>query len=316
MLLAYLLDLILGDPEWLPHPVRLLGKIISTFEKWAQRTASTPWQLKVLGLLLTALIVTATYYLTFFSIILVSKIYWTWGLFFSVYLAYTTLATKDLYIETKRVFRALQEGNLPQARQNLSLVVGRDTAHLDEPEIVRALLETIAENINDGISAPLFYLSIGGPSLALGYKAVNILDSMWGYKHEKFLHLGWAAAKLDDLANFIPARISGFIIVLSAAFLGKPWREAYQIMWRDHNHHDSPNSGWPEGAMAGALGLQFGGVNYYFGQPSCKPFIGEGKKEFNLNHVQEAWKILYLSSFLMFIFLFSILCWTKGLLFF
>lgn len=316
MLLAYFLDLILGDPEWLPHPVRLLGKIISTLEKWARRAASTPQKLKILGLFLTALLVTGTYYLTFFSIILVSQIYWILGLFFSVYLAYTTIATKDLYLETKRVFKALQEGNLPQARQKLSLVVGRDTAHLDEPEIVRALLETIAENINDGISAPLFYLSIGGPPLAMGYKAINTLDSMWGYKHEKFLHLGWAAAKLDDLANFIPARISGLIIILSAAFLGKPWRKAYQIMGRDHKHHDSPNSGWPEAAMAGALDLQFGGVNYYFGQPSRKPFIGERKKEFHLNHVQEAWKVLYFSSFLMFIFLFSILCWTKGLLFF
>lgn len=311
---AYCLDLILGDPEHFPHPVRLLGRIIWKLEIWARRLASSPRQLKVLGLLLTALVVIGTYFFTFFSIILVQKVYWALGSFFSVYLAYTTLATRDLYIETKRVFEALQEGDLPRARQNLSLVVGRDTAHLDEPEIIRALLETIAENINDGIIAPLFYLSIGGPPLALSYKAVNTLDSMLGYKHEKFLHLGWAAAKLDDLANFIPARISGLIIILAVAFLGKPWWEAYKIMWRDHRNHDSPNSGWPEAAMAGALGLQFGGVNYYFGMPRLKPCLGERKKEFHLTHVPEAWKILYLSSFLMFIFLFSILCWTKGLL--
>lgn len=311
---AYCLDLILGDPEHFPHPIRLLGRIIWRLEIWARKIASSSRQLKFCGLLLTALLVIGTYFLTFFSIILIQKIHWALGVFLSVYLAYTTLATKDLYIETKKVFKALQEGDLPQARQKLSLVVGRDTTNLDQPEIIRALLETIAENINDGIIAPLFYLSIGGPSLAMSYKAINTLDSMWGYKHEKFLYLGWAAAKLDDLANFIPARLSGLIIILAGAFWGKPWRDAYKIMRRDHRNHDSPNSGWPEAAMAGVLGLQFGGVNYYFGQPRRKPFIGEHKKEFHLTHVPEAWKILYLSSFLMFIFLFSILCWTKGIL--
>jgi len=314
-LLAYCLDLILGDPEWLPHPIRLIGKVISRLEIWARKIGSPPRQLKLLGIFVAAIVVIETYLLTSLALILVSKIYGGGELVLAVYLAYTTLATKDLYIETKRVFEALREGNLSQARQKLSLVVGRDTAHLNEPEIIRALLETIAENINDGIIAPLFYLGLGGPSLGMTYKAINTLDSMLGYKHEKFLHLGWASAKLDDLANFIPARISGLIIILSAAFLGKPWREAYKIMWRDHKNHDSPNSGWPEAAMAGALGLRFGGVNYYFGEPSPKPFIGEGKKEYELNNVPEAWKILYLSSFLTFIFIFSVLCWIKGFLF-
>ncbi|MGB9697970.1 MAG: adenosylcobinamide-phosphate synthase CbiB [Thermodesulfobacteriota bacterium] len=315
-LLAYCLDLILGDPEWLPHPVRLIGKVISQLETWARKIASKPRQLKILGVFMVALVVMGTYIFTSFALFLTAKIYWAWGLILAVYLAYTTLATKDLYIETRRVFEALQEGNLPQARQKLSLVVGRDTAHLNEPEIVRALLETIAENINDGVIAPLFYLGLGGPSLAMTYKAINTLDSMLGYKNEKFLHLGWASAKLDDWANFIPARISGIIIVLSAAFLGKPWREAYKIMGRDHKNHESPNSGWPESAMAGALGLQFGGVNYYFGKPSRKPFIGEQKRAYEINNVLEAWKILYLSSFFMFILLISILCWVKGFSFF
>lgn len=314
-LTAYVLDLILGDPECFPHPVRFMGRVIRRLEIWTRKIASSPRQLKILGSLITALVVIGSYYLTFFFISLGQKIHWAWGSFFSIYLAYTTLATRDLYWETKRVLEALKEGNLGKAREKLSLVVGRDTARLDEPEIIRALLETIAENINDGVIAPLFYLGIGGPPLAMSYKAVNTLDSMLGYKHEKFLHLGWASAKLDDLANFIPARISGLIIILSALFLGKPWREALKIMGRDHKNHDSPNSGWPEAALAGALGLQFGGINYYFGQPRRKPFIGEGKREFHLNHVAEAWKILFLSSFLMFIFLFFTLGAIKGLLF-
>lgn len=301
---AYCLDLILGDPEHFPHPVRLMGRIISWLEIWARKVASRPRQLRILGLLITAIVVIGTYLGTSFALLLAFKIYWGMGLVFSVYLAYTTLATRDLYIETKRVFAALQREDLPQARQKLSLVVGRDTVHLDKPEIIRALLETIAENINDGVIAPLFYLSFGGPPLAMSYKAINTLDSMLGYKQEKFWHLGWAAAKLDDLVNFIPARISGLIIILAAAFLGKSWRDAYKVMWRDQRNHDSPNSGWPEAAMAGALGFQFGGINFYFGMPSRKPFIGEGKKEFHLTHIPEAWKILYLSSFLMFIFLF------------
>ncbi len=310
-LLAYLLDLIWGDPEWLFHPVRLLGRIIAQLEIWASKVASSSSHLKIFGVLITAIVVWGTFLLCSFLLLLAQKINGAFGWVLSVYLAYTTLATKDLYVETKRVLKALQEGDLAQARQKLSLVVGRDTAHLKEPEIIRALLETIAENINDGVIAPLFYLALGGPPLAMTYKAINTLDSMLGYKHGKFLHLGWAAAKLDDWANFLPARISGLVIVLAAALLRKPWREAYKIMWRDHKNHDSPNSGWPEAALAGALGLRFGGVNFYFGQPKRRPFIGDSKKEWALNNVPEAWKILYLSSFLMFIFLFSILCWIK-----
>jgi adenosylcobinamide-phosphate synthase len=178
-------------------------------------------------------------------------------------------------------------------------LVGRDTAHLDEPEILRALVETIAENLSDGVLAPLFYLGLGGPPWAMTYKAINTLDSMVGYKNERHRDIGWASAKLDDAANFIPARLSGFLIAFSALLLANSWRDSLRILWRDRRNHESPNSAWPEGAMAGALGVRLGGLNYYFGQPSVKPFIGDQKKDLELRDVEGAWKILYLSSFWM-----------------
>jgi adenosylcobinamide-phosphate synthase len=224
------------------------------------------------------------------------------GALVSIFLAYTTLATKDLYAESRKVLSALRGGDILLARKELSLLVGRDTAQLDKPEILRALLETIAENISDGVIAPLLYLGLGGSALGMTYKAVNTLDSMVGYKNEKYRHIGWASARLDDLANFIPARLSGYLIVLAAFFLGKTWEDSLRILRRDHGKHDSPNSAWPEAAMAGALGIQFGGLNYYFGQPSEKPRIGDKRKEMDVQDVQDAWKILFLSSLLMVLF--------------
>lgn len=215
----------------------------------------------------------------------------------SIFMGYFTLATRDLHVETRRVLKALEAGNLARARQELSFLVGRDTAHLSEPEVIRALVETIAENLSDGVIAPLFYLGLGGPPWAMTYKAINTLDSMVGYKKERFRHMGWASARLDDAANFIPARLSGGLVVISAFLLGKPWRDSLEILRRDRRQHQSPNSAWPEAATAGALGVQLGGLNYYGGQPSPKPFIGNRKKDLDLGDVRDAWKILYLSSF-------------------
>lgn len=223
------------------------------------------------------------------------------GLALSAFLAYTTLAARDLHVETRKVLRALEAKDLAGARRELSFLVGRDTAQLDEPEILRALVETIAENISDGVIAPFFYLGLGGPALAMTYKAVNTLDSMVGYKNERLRHIGWASAKLDDAANFLPARLSGLLIALAALVLGKSWRESLRVLRRDRRKHESPNSAWPEAAMAGALGLRLGGLNSYFGEPGRKPFIGDPRKTFDPGDVRAAWKILYLSSFLMLI---------------
>ncbi len=308
---AYILDLLLGDPQWFPHPVRLIGRLIGWLENFFRKLGTTNFGLKVSGIILALIICGSTFWVTFLLIYWAGNFSWYAGFACSVFLGYTTLATRDLHVETRKVLRALTRGDILQARKELSFVVGRDTAHLDEPEILRALLETIAENTSDGVIAPLFYLGLGGPPLAMTYKAVNTLDSMVGYKNERYGNIGWASAKLDDLANFIPARLSGLVIVLSSFLLRKPWRNSLGILWRDRRKHESPNSAWPEAAMAGALGVQLGGLNYYFGQPSLKPFLGDRKKDIDRRDVRESWKILYLSSFCMLLFS-LLLTWAVG----
>ncbi len=296
---AYLLDLLLGDPQWFPHPVRLIGKMIAALEKLLRALGSSPRWLKFSGVLLAFSVCGATFLAAASLIRWAAHFHVFAGAALWILLAYTTLASRDLHVETRKVLRSLEAGDLARARRELSFLVGRDTANMDEPEIIRALLETIAENISDGIVAPFFYLGLGGSPWALAYKAVNTLDSMVGYRNEKYRHIGWASARLDDAANFIPARISGFLIVLSSLVLGKSWRSSLKILLRDRGKHESPNSAWPEAAMAGALGIQFGGLNYYFGLPHRKPLLGDGDKGLERGDVREAWKILYVSSFLM-----------------
>jgi adenosylcobinamide-phosphate synthase len=276
-----------------------MGRLILWLENLFRGLVTSPLGLKVSGIFLASIICGSTFSVTFFLIHWAGNFSGYAGVACSIFLGYTALATRDLHVETGKVLQALAAGNTPRAREELSLLVGRDTTHLDEPEILRALVETIAENTSDGVIAPLFYLGLGGPPLALTYKAINTLDSMVGYKNERYRNLGWASAKLDDAANFIPARLSGLIIVLTSFLLRKPWRNSLAILWRDRRKHESPNSAWPEAAMAGALGVQLGGLNSYFGQPSLKPFIGDRKKEIDRTDVRESWKVLYLSSLCM-----------------
>lgn len=294
---AYLLDIILGDPQRFPHPVRLIGRFIVFLENLFWRATSSPLSQKISGILLALIVVGSTFMATTFLIYWAGYFSQAASFILSIFMGYFTLATRDLHVETRRVLKALEAGDLARARQELSFLVGRDTAHLSEPEVIRALVETIAENLSDGVIAPLFYLGLGGPPWAMTYKAINTLDSMVGYKKERFRHMGWASARLDDAANFIPARLSGGLVVISAFLLGKPWRDSLEILRRDRRQHQSPNSAWPEAATAGALGVQLGGLNYYGGQPSPKPFIGNLKKDLDLGDVRDAWKILYLSSF-------------------
>jgi adenosylcobinamide-phosphate synthase len=299
LLCAYVLDLILGDPPWFPHPVRWIGRLIVSLENFLRHPGASASRLKLSGIFLAFVVSASTFAATYYLIHWAEHFFWAAGFACSIFFAYAALATRDLHVETRRVLQALEAGDIAGARKELSFLVGRDTAHLDRPEILRALVETIAENISDGVIAPLFYLGLGGPPWAMTYKAINTLDSMVGYKNEPYRHIGWASAKLDDTANFIPARLSGFIIVFAALLLCRSWRDALRILWRDRRKHESPNSAWPEAAMAGALGVRLGGLNYYFGQRSQKPFLGDPKKALDFTDVREAWKILYLSSFCM-----------------
>jgi len=303
LLAAFALDLIFGDPRWLPHPVRGIGWTIQRTEIVLRRFAITPLAEKAAGVFLVVLIVSLVSFLSHFLIFTSSRISLSLGFALSVLLAYTTLAARDLGNAAKGVLRHLDAGEIAQARTGLSMIVGRDTADLDDQEIARAVVETVAENTSDGVIAPIFYLAIGGPVLALAYKAVNTLDSMVGYRNERYINFGWAAARVDDAANFIPARITAVLICLVAnlfsiynsAFrtphsaLHAPWH----IMLRDGNKHPSPNSGYPEAAMAGALGIRLGGPGAYAGIPRLKPFIGEAINRLDKKHIEKSVHLMY-----------------------
>jgi len=221
------------------------------------------------------------------------------GMIISVFLASLTLATKSLYDESKVVLNALNRGNMEEARKRLSMIVGRDTKDLNEEEILRAVIETVSENLSDGILAPMFYLTLGGVPLAMAYKAVNTLDSMVGYKNDEYRDIGCFSAKMDDMANLIPARLTGFIIIFSAFILRLNWRDSWRIMRRDGQNHSSPNSGISEAAVAGSLGIQLGGENRYFGEIVRKPTIGDKIKEIDKRDIKKAWVIMFTSSLLM-----------------
>lgn len=296
ILTAFMLDIILGDPHWLPHPVRWIGRAVYFIETGLRKTGLP---LRLSAVLLTFIVVSTTLALSFSAILFAYRFSDPAGFIISVIIMYTTLSTRSLYDESMKVYTDLRNNNLIAARNNLSMIVGRDTDHLDSGEVIRGAVETIAENSVDGVISPLFYAMIGGPALAIAYKAINTLDSMVGYKNDKYIDLGWASARLDDLANYIPARISGFLIPIAALLCGKGLRSSVITVLRDRNNHPSPNSGIPEAAVAGALGVQLGGVNYYQGVPSSRPFIGELRHNFSEGHITGANRIMIVSSILM-----------------
>jgi adenosylcobinamide-phosphate synthase len=215
-----------------------------------------------------------------------------------VILAFTTLAARDLVDHARMVLRALENNSLAVARESVARLVGRDTDRLSESEVIRATVETVAESASDGIIAPLLYLAIGGPALALAYKAINTLDSMVGHHDEKYRYVGWASARLDDAANWMPARITGLLIVLAAGVSTHRMRQSWRTYWRDGRNHPSPNSGWPEAAMAGALGVQLGGTNFYGGQLVNHPRLGDAVVPLGMGHILAALRLMAVASIL------------------
>jgi adenosylcobinamide-phosphate synthase len=269
---ALIADALIGDPRWLPHPVRLIGRCALAVEPLWRRIVRAP---RAAGIAATATIVIGTG-LVGFALLRGAFLLHPWlGHGLSVYLIYASIAARDLSRHSRRVSRLLSKGDLQGARMAVAMMVGRDTDRLDEEGVVRATVESVAENIVDGVTAPLFYAAIGGPLGAILYRAVNTLDSTFGYKNEQYLEFGWAPARLDDLANWIPARLTAPFVAAAALLLGKSGRRSWLIMVRDRRRHASPNSGYTEAAVAGALGMQLGGRNYYFGEASDKPLIGE-----------------------------------------
>lgn len=295
---AYTADLIFGDPEWLPHPVRGMGKLISAGEKILWKKESKNKQ-RLNGLILTMSVIFITAISTYMLLLVLQKINPILRDFFAVYIGYTTIAVKDLRIKSKTIYFSLKKNMLYKARRDLSKIVGRDTENLKGEEIIKATVESVSENTNDGIIAPLFYLILGGPILAISYKAINTLDSMVGYKNERYINFGWASAKLDDIVNYIPARISGFLISISSFISGKDFKGSFKIMLRDSQKHPSPNSGISEAAMAGALGIRLGGAHSYQGRVRETPYIGEETGTVKLSLIKDSLMISLIASMLM-----------------
>lgn len=287
--LAIGLDLLIGDPRSLPHPVVVIGRMISFLEKrWNQ---GTPTQRKRRGFLLTATVVISVWGISCVVLALLTAIHPWLGLAAELWLLATTLAIKGLADSGRAVAAPLMRGDLPGARQALSMIVGRDTAKLDEAEITRGTVETVAENTVDGITAPLFFAMLGGAPLALAYKAINTLDSMVGYRNERYENFGFASAKLDDIANWLPARLTAGCLwvagIVLTAVTNKPlhWRGALRATCHEAPRHPSPNAGWPEAMVARLLGVQLGGINTYQGIVSRRAPLGESLEPLNVTHI-------------------------------
>jgi adenosylcobinamide-phosphate synthase len=293
---AVAVDLLVGDPRWLPHPVKAMGWVIARAEQVVRRMARSPRALRVAGIGLAAGLPVACYLVGWAVIVLTSRWHPVAGTVVTIYLATTTLAIKDLVGHARAVHVALEEKDVERARQAVSKIVGRETAVLPEREIVRGTVETLAESSSDGIVAPLCYLVLGGPPLALAYKAVSTLDSMIGHRSEAYRHFGWASARLDDAANWIPARLTGVLIVAAAYLQGYHGRNAWRILVRDGAKHPSPNSGRPEAAMAGALRVQLGGTNVYGGVVSERPRLGDPGEPLAPDHIPMALDMVWTAS--------------------
>ena len=297
LVLGFFIDLLVGDPRWLYHPVRIIGHGISFLEKYLRKCfPDTEKGHQRAGFVLVLLICVGSAGIPFGILYLAYKIHVVLGVCLETVMCYQMLAVKSLKDESMRVFEELKKGDLEGARYAVSMIVGRDTKALDEAGVTKAAVETVAENTSDGIIAPLFYMAIGGPVLMFFYKGVNTMDSMVGYKNEKYLNFGRCAAKFDDIMNYIPARISAWLMVAASYVCGFDGKNAAKIYKRDRYNHASPNSAQTEAVMAGALDIQLAGNAYYFGKLYEKPTIGDNIRPVESQDIKRANRLLYVSA--------------------
>lgn len=303
--IGFVLDLFIGDPQDWPHLVRFYGNCISKTEKRLRGLfPNVPEAGKYGGILLVEYVLLVAFALNW-SVLWVSyHIHWVVGILVEGILCWQCLAMKSLKEESKKVYTALETGTLEDAQYAVSMIVGRDTKRLDKAGVTKAAVETVAENTGDGIIAPMFWIFLLGSMGGCLYKAINTMDSMIGYKNEKYLYWGRAAAKLDDVVNWIPARLSGVLLTLSAYVNGMDGANSWRIFLRDRRNHASPNSAHGEAAVAGALHLQLAGDAWYFGELHKKPFIGDNDRPIESKDILRAHKLLYGAGFLM-----LIVCW-------
>ena len=295
--LSFVLDLLLGDPEKLLHPVVVMGKAISRLEKILRAGfPKTPRGERAAGFVLALLLPVGTLAVTSAALWAVGLIHPVLRFALGVFWGWQALALKGLNTESKRVYTALTTGTIEDARKAVSRIVGRDTQALTAEGVTKAAVETVAENASDGVIAPLLYMLLGGAPLALTYKAINTMDSMVGYKNEKYLYFGRAAAKLDDVANYIPSRLAALLWIMAAAFTRNDAKGAWRIWRRDRRNHASPNSAQTESACAGALGVQLAGPAYYFGEYYPKPTIGDPLRPIEPEDILRADRMMYVAS--------------------
>lgn len=293
--IGYILDLIIGDPQNPIHPVRLIGSLCKNIEKLFRKLFKS--YLKVAGGLTWIFSVAIVFFINYIIVISSFNINRVFGIIISGIIIYFSISTKALKVEGLKVVSYILKDDIEGARKQLSYIVGRDTKSLDEKAILRAVVETVAENMSDGVVAPIFYAGLFGAPGAMVYKAINTMDSMFAYKNDKYKYFGFFPAKLDDVFNYIPARLTGLLIVFVSLLLNLNYKESFKIYLRDRNNHSSPNSAHPEAAVAGALGLRLGGANYYFGKLVKKPTIGDELKDIEVRDVYKTNNILYLVSF-------------------
>jgi len=298
---AFILDLLVGDPEWSFHPIRLIGGLITRLENVLRTVCPDKMSDKTGGIVLALSVILITYGTVWAVLYGAYTLNELCGFICTCTIVFFSISLKSLGNAAQRVRRALTHNDEAGARKHLAHIVGRDTEMLSREEMVRATVETVAENTSDGIVAPLFFVLIGGAPLALSYKAVNTLDSMVGYKNDKYSNFGWASARCDDLANYLPARITGCLLIAGAFLLGKDWRSAMKTMMRDASKHASPNSGYPEAAVAGALKIQLGGTNYYGGIARTTHFLGNKDGPLDERAIGDAVRMMYCASLLMFL---------------
>lgn len=296
---AYLLDALLGDPVWLPHPVVAMGRAISGLERLLRRLfPNTNSGLLAAGCVLAALLPVGSFCVAAGTLFLAGRVHPLLALALNAFWGGQCLAVRDLRKEAMAVYACLKQNDLPAARKAVGRIVGRDTAALTTEGVTKAAVETVAENFSDGVFAPMFYLAIGGAPLALAYKAVNTMDSMVGYKNDRYLYFGRAAAHLDDAANWLPARLSGLLLILAAPLCGLSGKEAFRIWRRDRRNHASPNSAQTEAACAGALRVQLAGDAYYFGKLVHKPTLGDPLRPVEAEDIPRACRLMTTSSLL------------------
>lgn len=313
IIVGFLIDCVLGDPQNPLHPIRFLGFINNLFIKLYDKLNIKNKKAQFFyGMAMNIFILAFTFLLFLFLVKIFYKINFYLGFIFECIMSYFIIAPKCLYTESMKIYKKLKQNNIEKARLFLSYIVGRDTKNLTQDKIIKATVETVSENLSDGVIAPLLFLAIGGVPLGMVYKAINTLDSMVGYKNERFLYFGKFSAKLDDVANFVPARLSAILMIIATKFLNLNTKNAIKIYKRDKYNHLSPNSAHTEAVCAGALGLQLGGTSTYKGKIVKKQTIGDDLTSPKIKHIKQANLLMYIST-LIFVFLlflvFVILCY-------